>query len=270
MIGPKIDVLTSFTLNFMQPLHHTMTIKKLAIFGVLLSVLGASTAHAGLFDDDDARRAILDLRTQVASSNTRIENLTKSLLDLTNQISQLQQSLAEARGQNETLANALSQLQIQQKDYYTARDGRLKKLEPQKTTVEGVEGTVMPGEKNAFDLALSQFQKGDYKGAIQGFSGFISSYPQSLYKPDAQYWMGNAYYAQRDYKRSDALLQSIVQNFPTHPKAPEALLALANNQAETGKKAAARKTLQALIAQYAQTETAQVAKERLAKLSKTN
>jgi TolA-binding protein len=46
------------------------------------------------------------------------------------------------------------------------------------------------------------------------------------------------------------VLQNMVKQFPTHPKAPDAMIAIANNQFESGQKAAAKKTLEAVVAKY--------------------
>jgi tol-pal system protein YbgF len=137
-------------------------------------------------------------------------------------------------------------------------------LEPQTQTVDGVQGTVQPGETDAFNAASQLFRSGDFKGAAAAFRSFVAKYPQSPYQPTAQYWLGNALYALHDYKGSTAIWQSVVKNYPQHPRAPEALLAIANNELEQGQKAAARKTLQQIISQYGSSEVAQTAQQKLA------
>lgn len=228
------------------------------------SALVAGPAHAGLFDDDQARQAILDLRAKTDNLTSQLSAAQRTLIDQQGRLDQLNQQIATLRGQNEDLANQVSTLQKQQKDYYTDLDGRLKKLEPQTETVDGVQGTVQPGETDAFNAASQQFRSGDFKGAAAAFRSFIAKYPQSPYQPTAQYWLGNALYALHDYKGSTAIWQSIVKNYPQHPRAPEALLAIANNQLEQGQKAAARKTLQQIVSEYSGSNVAQTAQQKLA------
>ena len=104
------------------------------------------------------------------------------------------------------------------------------------------------------------------------YVNYIKTTPEKLWEAltsrefMAQYWLGNCLYAQRDYKASTTVLQGVVNNYPTHPRAPEALLAIAQNQIEQGQKAAARKTLQQIIAQYANTEAAQTAQGKLSQV----
>ena len=230
-------------------------------------LLAASTAHAGVFDDDEARKAVLSLRDQFngfqATASQRIDQTSRQQLDMQNQLEGLRQEVARLRGQNEVLQNTVDTLQKQQKDYYADLDARLKKFEPQQVTVDGKEGLAQPTEKPEYDAALKQFQSGDFKGAGNAFSAFAKKYPQSPYLPLAQFWLGNSLYAQRDYKGSTFVLQNMVQQFPTHAKAPDAMIAIANNQMESGQKAAAKKTLETVVSKYPGTEGAQAARNRL-------
>ncbi|SDO69705.1 tol-pal system protein YbgF [Ralstonia sp. 25mfcol4.1] len=230
-------------------------------------LLAASSAHAGVFDDDEARKAVLQLRDQFngfqATASQRIDQSSRQQLDMQNQLEGLRQEVARLRGQNEVLQNTVDTLQKQQKDYYADLDARLKKFEPQQVTVDGKEGLAQPTEKPEYDAALKQFQSGDFKGAGNAFSAFAKKYPQSPYLPLAQFWLGNSLYAQRDYKGSTFVLQNMVQQFPTHAKVPDAMIAIANNQMESGQKAAARKTLETVVSKYPGTEGAQAASNRL-------
>ena len=226
----------------------------------------ALPAHAGMFDDDQARQAILDLRTKTDSLSSQLSAAQRTILDQQNRLDQLNQQVATLRGQNEDLTNQVATLQKQQKDYYTDLDGRLKKFEPQQQTVDGVEGTVQPGETEAFNAASQQFRSGDFKNAATSFRSFIAKYPQSPYQPTAQYWLGNALYALRDYKGSTSVWQNVAQKYPQHPRAPEALLAIANNQLEQGQKAAAKKTLEQIVAQYGGSDVAQSAQSKLSQI----
>jgi peptidoglycan hydrolase CwlO-like protein len=117
------------------------------IAAAALLVAGAN-AHAGLFDDDEARKAILDLRTRISqledagkardSQNAQSQQqLQNALLDLTNQIQQLQQQVAQLRGSNEQLARTVSDLQQHQKDIVQGVNDRLAKVEPQQVNLDG-------------------------------------------------------------------------------------------------------------------------------------
>ncbi|MFC4707284.1 MULTISPECIES: tol-pal system protein YbgF [Paraburkholderia] len=246
--------------------HRFSLLRVAAAACVAGSAFASLPAHAGLFDDDQARQAILDLRAKTDNLTSQLSAAQRTILDQSNHLDQLNQQVATLRGQNEDMANQLATLQKQQKDYYTDLDTRLKKFEPQQQTVDGQQGTVQPGETEAFNAASQQFRNGDFKQAATAFRSFISKYPQSPYQPTAQYWLGNALYALKDYKGSTATWQNVVKNYPQNPRAADSLLAIANNQIEQGQKAAAKRTLEQIVSQYSGTEVAQTAQSKLSQL----
>jgi tol-pal system protein YbgF len=93
---------------------------------------------------------------------------------------------------------------------------------------------------------------------------FQRRYPASPYLDSVRFWQGNALYGKRDYKEAIAVFRAFVTSSPEHPRAPEALLALANSQAEMKDPRGARKTIDELLKAYPKSEAAQAGKERLA------
>ena len=225
-------------------------------------------AHAGMFDDDEARRAILDLRAKIDAVNNRVDGKADkgTTLDLAAQNDQLKAEIARLRGQIEVLTNDLANEQRRQKDFYADLDGRLRKLEPQQMTVDGKDVQVQPGEQQAYEAALSQFKSGDYKAASLAFAAFLRSYPKSGFAAAANYWLGNAYYAQKDYRNAIAAQQIVVSSYADNPKAPDAMLNIASSYTEMKDRAAAKKALENLIAQYPDSNAAQTARQRLGSL----
>jgi tol-pal system protein YbgF len=229
-------------------------------------------ASAGLLDDDEARRAILDLRTKLEALSQRVDSRIEtkadksSMVDILNQHEQTMQEIARLRGQIEVLGNQIANAQKNQKDLYADLDSRIKKLEPRQETVDGQAVEVMPSEKVTYDSAMKQFQSGDYQGAAGALQDFMRRYPTSAYAPNAQYLLGNAYYAQKDYKSAISTLQGVVQNYGTSPKAADAMLTIGSSYTEMKDKKAAKKVLQQLVAKYPGSSAAQTAKDRLAAL----
>lgn len=229
----------------------------------------ALPAQAGLFDDAEARNAILDIRRRIdllqQDLSQRIDSKADktSVLELGNQNELLRQEVARLRGQIEVLTNELANAERRQKDFYVDLDSRVRKLEPQRINVDGKEASVEPNEQKSYDNALALFKAGDYKNAGNAFADFVRRYPQSGYASAAHYWLGNAYYAQRDYKNAIAAQQIVVRTFPDSPKAADALLNIASSYTEMKDKASAKRTLEALVAQYPGSSAAQTAQDRL-------
>lgn len=241
---------------------------------VLAALCGSFGAQAALFDDDEARRAILDLRQQrsqdvdaqnakLAALNAQIEQLRRSLLDMNAQLELLRSDMAKQRGQDELLARDLAEVQRRQRDMQSAVDERVRKLEPQPVTVDGKTFKVDPDEKREFDEALARLRAADFASGAAGLNALLQSRPSTGYRESAWYWLGNAHYGLRHYKEAIQAFKLLIDKAPEHARAPEALLSIANCFGELKDKDASRRTLEELVKQYPQTEAAQAARDRL-------
>ena len=120
----------------------SMRVRVAAIFAawvmgaVLLTV--SPSAHAGLFDDEEARKDIAKLKVsteqqfkEIDTKLSKLDDAIKSLgiIELINQLNQVNAELAKLRGQNEVMVNQFEQIQKRQKDFYFDLDARLRKLE---------------------------------------------------------------------------------------------------------------------------------------------
>lgn len=244
--------------------------------GLMLALVG-SGAQAGLFDDEEARKAILDLRARIQASDeanrARVADLAKangeqadqlrrSLLDLNAQLEAQRADSAKLRGAVEQLTRDLAELQRSTK----AIDDRLRPLEPQKVALDGREFVAEPDEKRAYDQALATLRNGDFDKAAAMLGGFVQRYPTSGYGESARFWLGNALYGQKNYKEAVAVFRALVTGSPNHPRTPEAMLAMANCQIEMKDNRAARKTIDDLVKAYPASEAAAAGKERLGSL----
>ena len=239
--------------------------------------LSQSVAYAGLFEDDDARRAILDLRQKLEQlsgsglaqskiQSDEISKLRSALLDLQGQIESLKSEQAKLRGTHEQLIRDLSNLQQRQKDVQLGVEDRLRKFDPVKVSLDGAEFLVDPSEKRDYDAVMAVFRKGDFVSAQSVLTGFSQRYPGSGYLPSVLFWLGNAQYANKDYAASLSSFKRMLSLVPNNPRASEAILAISNCQIELKDLKAARKTLEDLVSAFPESEAAQVAKERLTRL----
>jgi TolA-binding protein len=230
---------------------------RLAVIALALAAWMPLQASAGLLDDDEARRAILDLRAKVDALsrdvNARIDTKSdkSATLEILNQHEQTMQEIARLRGQLEVLANQIATSQKNQKDLYADLDSRIRKLEPQQATIDGQTAEVLPTEKKSYDTAMELFKSGDYKAAATALQDFVRR---------------NAYYAQRDYKNAIAAQEAVVSNYGNSSKAPDAMLNIASNYIELKDKKNAKKVLQQLVSKFPDTAAAATAKDRLAAL----
>lgn len=223
------------------------------------------SAHA-LFEDGEARRAILELRQRTEASAQENTQLRRSLLDLQAQIEAMRGEIALLRGQNEQLARETAELQRRQTDLAQGIDERMRRVEPVTVQLDGLEFTASPQEKHSFEAALDTFRSGDFAAARTAFAAFVNAHPGSGYLPSARFWLANTQYAGRDHKEAIANFRSMLRTAPQHTRAADAMLTLADSLAELKDTKAARKTLQDLIAAHPGTEAAQAAQARLQRL----
>lgn len=230
-------------------------------------------ANAALFEDDGARKAILDLRQKLDAVQQELkvkteENaaLKRALLDLQTQIDTQKSDQSALRGKLEQLLKDITDLQLKQKDVLQTVDTRLSKFEPIKVVLDGLEFQADPTEKKEFEATLLVFRTGDFAAAQISLLNFLRRYPTSGYASSALFWLGNAQYATKDYKESIVNFRKLLSIAPEHTRAPEAMLAISNCLVELKDVKAAKKAMEDLVKQYPNSEAAQTAKDRLARL----
>lgn len=209
---------------------------------LLFSSVFMLPAHA--FADDEARRAILELRQQIRQMQ---EQNQQARFMLAGQIETLQQELTEVRGQLERMRFELD----------------INKRAGQDQSGGSSIQVSNPQEQAAFDNAMGLFRSGKYKEAAQGLTGFINDYPNSQLASEAKFYLGSSQYATKDFKGSVAQLQRLVQEAPNDPRAPDALLIVAASKIEINDMAGAKGVLQKIVRDYPQSSAAETAKSRL-------
>ena len=84
--------------------------------------------------------------------------------------------------------------------------------------------------------AFKLLQDGDYAGAERGFKTFVQRNPQHALAGNAQYWLGETYYARRDYQNAMVAFAEGYKAYKASPKGPDNLLKLGVTLAVLNKK----------------------------------
>lgn len=210
----------------------------LAMVATVSLMAVASVSHA--FTDSEARQAIIELRQEL---RTLTETSQRASLQLANRIDMLEQEITRLRAQIEELGGPRVGM----------NSGMSQQLEQAQDSKE----------QAAFDGAMDLYRKGDFKGAAESLSAFLTLYPESALVPTAQFYLGSANYANKNYQGSISVLNTMAGKFPDHPRAPDALLVVAGSQFELNQRSAAKATLQKIVKDYPDTAAAQSAQERL-------
>lgn len=130
-------------------------------------------------------------------------------------------------------------------------------------TTVAVESDFGRSESDEYRAGLQQHQRGDQQKAVQTLRTFVNKNPKNEAVPYAQYWIGEAYFAQGKYNEAILAYNEILVGWPKSERVPAALLRQAAAFAELGDKIDARLILQKLIAEYPGSEEAARAKRQL-------
>ena len=133
-----------------------------------------------------------------------------------------------------TLTYELETAKKRQQDFYLDLDTRLRKLEPQgggaaavdgekgaNSTANGPASADPERENRDYEAALNNFKAGKYKEASWGFSAFVQKHPNSTLAPNAQFWLGNAWVAQRNCAKAIEAHSVVTTKYADNAKAPD-------------------------------------------------
>lgn len=238
---------------------------------VLLLVAGCATDP----EKDPVQQKLNEL-------DDRLARVSANQVQLSQRLDELQTSQRDLRGRLDELEHSNQALSKQQRDLYSDLDKRLAaggaaggaaaagggSEGGDNTAGGGAAGTNAPSstEQAVYNQAFDALKAGSYSTAITGFKDFLGNYPQSSLADNAQYWLGEAYYVNRDYDGAAGAFRGVLKKWPDSRKAPDAMLKLGYTQFEQKQYAAARATLDQVTKKYPGTDAAKLAADRLKKV----
>lgn len=252
------------------------SVPRAAIFFSLTGLLiTPQLLRAQIFADDEARRAIIDLRARVetmagklSQTERQLQTASENQIHLLNENERLSAEVARLRGQIEEINRSQTTGKDQQKDLYIDLDKRLRAIEPESFNVDGTTYRVSTEEKTRFEEIRNLLKGGNFKKAAEIAETFERSFPSSQLSATVLLNKGTALYAEKNYKAAIVARQEFLDKYPNHSARPQVMLNLAASQAESGDVAGARNTLGSIIKMFPNTPAANEARERLKALPK--
>jgi tol-pal system protein YbgF len=230
----------------------------------VVAVLLAGCATSGDLEGVTSKVNDLDAREQ------RLENTAANQVELSQRVDQLQATERELRGRIDELEHENEALKKQQHDLYADLDRRLGggAAGAAAGTAAGAAADTGPSsvEQAVYNQSFDALKAGSYSVAITGFKDFLTSYPDSTLADNAEYWLGEAYYVDKQYGPAANAFGTVLKKWPDSRKAPDAMLKLGYTQAEQKQYPAARATLTEVTRKYAGTEQAKQAAQRLTRI----
>ncbi|MEE9413037.1 MAG: tol-pal system protein YbgF [Methylococcales bacterium] len=251
------------------------------ISSTIFLALIVSSSHA----DSDSER--LDRLEQRLSS--------KTYMKMWQSVDQLHNEMRDLRGELEQQTFQIQQIQQQQKKMYLDLDQRMRTIEQsnsagsridlnQLNTADQELGNDSPGAiptdqsvhsklptTNAdnkiisadYDKALQTLREGRYAESAELFKKIVTRHPNSELADNAQYWLAETRYINREFDAATSIFQQLINHYPTSSKVPDALLKIAFIRFELNDINIGKQQLKALIERYPKSSAALLAQQRL-------
>lgn len=242
-----------------------------------------------LFIGTNTPSSSVSLPVQSLTNSQRLTHLEQQIHNLTNmnlpqQITDLQQQLAQMRGQLQEQQRDLQLVNNQLRSFYNDLNQRITQLKNlnsdvlnnntslQKTNRDLLSdnGNIQLKDSITYQKALNFLTKKRYDRAEAFFQNYLNDYPNGNYVANAHYWLGEIYLEQKNRKKAVLEFQMIKDEFPNFEKMPNAQLKLAIIHAENGQFIQAKQELVKIEKQYSRSTIAQLASIYLQQLKGIN
>jgi tol-pal system protein YbgF len=245
---------------------------KRLIYGVILSGLMAPAFAQGL--------GPLSVEDRVQSTRQAAAASDEALMMLMQQLQQYEQEIAALRGQYEELRFELENMKQAERERYLDLDSRLNAL----SSSPGAAANVQPegagaapitasaanpeDERAAYMAARDMLYASKFEDARKAFEKYLTDYPQGQFRDFSHFWLGEAWRSIEKPDRAKAMEQFriVIERFPDSSRVPSAMYRLAVLEAESGKSAEARVTLNRVIQQFPTSSEAGYARTMLEQL----
>jgi len=114
-----------------------------------------------------------------------------------------------------------------------------------------------------YTAALDLYRAREYGQAVLDFLDFVARYPKNPLANNAQYWIGEAYFGQRDYRQAALEFQRVLENDPRGRKVPDAILKLGLCYVSLHQPGRAHELWRQVVREYPDSESARKARSFL-------
>jgi len=242
-----------------------------------------------------------DLRSTIDSNNATMRTLMQQSLDSVNRLNgemtSVQKTVQEVQANTGSRIDTIAQQTQGLSDNLQDVQARVGKLSQQLTDVQnllqsidgkisgagGVPGGLQPGGGNPppggntatpaamppisadtlYQNALRDYNTGKYDLARQEFSDYIKNFPSNDLASNAQFYLGEVAYSQRDYKGAIAAYEVVLMNYPSSFKQGASLLKKGLAELELGMKASGTRDLRDVVRRFPNSDDARRAQAKL-------
>ncbi|MEW6457300.1 MAG: tol-pal system protein YbgF [Acidobacteriota bacterium] len=211
---------------------------------------------------DSTANEILQIYTQVKTMSEQLKFLQKSVLEFKENSDVGMQKISTLNDKITELTSTLSRIYEEvQKEKTEVRD-----VTPEKQGKIGEEKFVYSQPQQIYYTAYSDYIKGNYSLAIAGFRQYLEKFKDSPDADNAQYWIGECYYSQKDHENAIKEFDILISTYPKADKIPSAYLKKGYAFLELMRIDEGKKILRDLISKFPFSEEAKLAEEKLRRI----
>ena len=204
----------------------------------------------------DLQSKLTELTRKVEAVNLKVKDLEDSLFLLDDRLRAVERTQAELKDDISRLSKRVAVLTRQKKNP-SQPPRNTSSLPPVEQTPENL-------YRRAYDLLMSR----KYDEAEELFLEFINKYPSHSLADNAVYWLGECYYAKKDYANALNYFLMVIEDYPQGNKVPDAMLKLGYTYEKLGLREKSLYDLKKLIADFPFSEPAEKAKIKINELEK--
>jgi tol-pal system protein YbgF len=239
-----------------------------ALSGLLLAACGSIDVIAKKQMETDARLEQLLLKTSTQS--TQLADLSREMQAIKDQVAAQDKTVSSLKTGQESLKSSLDGIAREAVAPPSVPPTAQPQAKIEVVNVDPARDSAKPdrasAQQEAYMKAFGIFSANRLGEAISAFTEFIATYPDSEFAGNAQYWIGECHYTQKEFHKSLAAFSRVLEKYPQGKKVPDAMLKVAFSQLSLNYQAAAKTTLQKLIDTYPKSPAAAKARERLIRL----
>jgi len=196
-------------------------------------------------------------QTGIAETRLQLRDMTQQVAILTERISDLERQAARSGYAGSSTSR--QPVQTTQSTPQTTDNPVPLEERTQSTPVSGDGDTI-------YQSAYQDLVNGKYDLAVQGFKGYLQSFPNTNLADNAYYWIGEAHYARQKFDEAAQSFSVVIADFPYGDKISAAILKLAYSQIALGQTTPARENLQKVITMFPNSNEAALAQAKLGEL----
>ena len=215
---------------------------------------------------------VASMRKGQANSAADLGDLRENIQQLRGQLETLKKDMAQADKGNDEFKDRLDNialkvnfienfLEIGKKN--SVSDVYDNGIKPSGNGVAAKEPAKKQNKETMYAAAYQTFKDGHYDKSRTEFKNFLATYPDTEYAGNAQFWIGECYFFEKNYEQAILEYEKVAKNYPKGNKVPYALLKQGLSFLKLNDKLSAKLILQQVIKDFPNTNQARIARSKL-------